>query len=393
MIEIMSDFGKFWALASSVWETGVFGRSIGQLLIALVIFGLFFVLRGLFARYLLSFLDRWTERTTTTFDDALRNAITDPLKFLFLILGVFFSTQYLAFSGTTELVVENINRSLIVVAIFWTLRNAVEPLGEFIRNLNRMLTPEIVDWMITGARVGVILIGAATVLQIWGIQVAPIIAGLGLFGVAVALGAQDLFKNLIGGLSILVERRFGFGDWIKVDGVVEGTVEKIGFRSTLIRRFDKAPVYVPNQHLSDNAVTNFTAMTYRRISWSIGLEYRTTHDQLRQVRDEIEAYLIGNEDFVQPPAAALFVRVDAFNASSIDLMVYCFTHTTVWGDWLVLKEKLAYRIKEVVEGAGTGFAFPSQSVYVETMPPANEEVAVRNDKATAFTAASRMSGD
>lgn len=392
MIEIMSDFGKFWALASSVWETGVFGRSIGQLLIALAIFGLFFVLRGLFTRYLLSIFDRWTERTTTTFDDAMRNAITDPLKFLFLILGVFFSTQYLAFSGTTELVVENINRSLIVVAIFWTLRNAVEPLGEFIRNLNRMLTPEIVDWMITGARVAVILIGAATVLQIWGIQVAPIIAGLGLFGVAVALGAQDLFKNLIGGLSILVERRFGIGDWIKVDGVVEGTVEKIGFRSTLVRRFDKAPVYVPNQHLSDNAVTNFTAMTYRRISWAIGLEYRTTHDQLRQVRDEIEAYLIGNKDFVQPPAAALFVRVDAFNASSIDLMVYCFTHTTDWGDWLVLKEKLAYHIKEVVEAAGTGFAFPSQSVYVETMPPANEEVAARNDKANTF-AASRLSGD
>jgi MscS family membrane protein len=392
MIEIMSDFGKFWALASSVWETGVFGRSIGQLLIALAIFGLFFVLRGLFTRYLLSIFDRWTERTTTTFDDAMRNAITDPLKFLFLILGVFFSTQYLAFSGTTELVVENINRSLIVVAIFWTLRNAVEPLGEFIRNLNRMLTPEIVDWMITGARVAVILIGAATVLQIWGIQVAPIIAGLGLFGVAVALGAQDLFKNLIGGLSILVERRFGIGDWIKVDGVVEGTVEKIGFRSTLVRRFDKAPVYVPNQHLSDNAVTNFTAMTYRRISWAIGLEYRTTHDQLRQVRDEIEAYLIGNKDFVQPPAAALFVRVDAFNASSIDLMVYCFTHTTDWGDWLVQKEKLAYHIKEVVEAAGTGFAFPSQSVYVETMPLANEEVAARNDKANTF-AASRLSGD
>jgi MscS family membrane protein len=241
--------------------------------------------------------------------------------------------------------------------------------------------------------VGVILIGAATVLQIWGIQVAPIIAGLGLFGVAVALGAQDLFRNLIGGVSILIERRFGLGDWIKVDGIVEGTVEKIGFRSTLVRRFDQAPVYVPNQHLSDNAVTNFSAMTFRRISWSIGLEYRTTHEQLRTIRDGIEAYLTGNEDFVQPPAAALFVRIDAFNASSIDLMVYCFTRTTVWGEWLELKEKLAFRIKEIVEEAGAGFAFPSQSVYVETVPPSNEEVEARNDNARSFAAARGLSGD
>jgi MscS family membrane protein len=393
MMETLSTFGKFWALATSVWETGVFGRSIGELLVALAIFGAFFLLRGLFARYLLSIFERWTRRTRNTLDDALRHAVIDPLKFLFLILGVFFATQYLAFTGTTELIAENINRSLIAIAIFWTLRNAIEPLGDFVRGMNLMLTREIVDWMITGARVGVILIGAATVLQIWGIQVAPIIAGLGLFGVAVALGAQDLFRNLIGGVSILIERRFGLGDWIKVDGIVEGTVEKIGFRSTLVRRFDQAPVYVPNQHLSDNAVTNFSAMTFRRISWSIGLEYRTTHEQLRTIRDGIEAYLTGNEDFVQPPAAALFVRIDAFNASSIDLMVYCFTRTTVWGEWLELKEKLAFRIKEIVEEAGAGFAFPSQSVYVETVPPSNEEVEARNDNARSFAAARGLSGD
>jgi MscS family membrane protein len=393
MMETLSTFGKFWALATSVWETGVFGRSIGELLVALAIFGAFFLLRGLFARYLLSIFERWTRRTRNTLDDALRHAVIDPLKFLFLILGVFFATQYLAFTGTTELIAENINRSLIAIAIFWTLRNAIEPLGDVVRGMNLMLTREIVDWMITGARVGVILIGAATVLQIWGIQVAPIIAGLGLFGVAVALGAQDLFRNLIGGVSILIERRFGLGDWIKVDGIVEGTVEKIGFRSTLVRRFDQAPVYVPNQHLSDNAVTNFSAMTFRRISWSIGLEYRTTHEQLRTIRDGIEAYLTGNEDFVQPPAAALFVRIDAFNASSIDLMVYCFTRTTVWGEWLELKEKLAFRIKEIVEEAGAGFAFPSQSVYVETVPPSNEEVEARNDNARSFAAARGLSGD
>lgn len=392
MPDFFTQVDKFWLLAVSVWQTGVFGRSIGDILVALGIVGLFFVMRGLFARYVLIFFSRWVKKTKNTLDDRLRDAIADPLQFFFLALGIFLATQYLNFSGKVEVGAEYLNRSLIAIAIFWALKNAVTPVGEFFRSLGHILTPEIFDWMITGARVGVVLLGAATVLQIWGIQVAPIIAGLGLFGVAVALGAQDLFKNLIGGISILIERRFGFGDWIKVDGVVEGTVEKIGFRSTLVRRFDKAPVYVPNQKLSDNPVTNFSAMTYRRISWTIGLEYRTTHDQLRTIRDAIEEYLKSGETFVQPPEAALFVRIDAFNASSIDIMVYCFTYTTDWGEWLKLKEELAFKIKEIVEGAGAGFAFPSQSIYVETVP-SNDEVKMRRDRSGEFLMASDKSAD
>ena len=384
MPDFFTQVDKFWLLTANVWETGVFGRSIGDILTAFAIFGLFFVMRGLFARYVLIIFSRWVKKTKNKLDDRLRDAIADPLQFFFLALGIFLATQYLNFSGKVEIGAEYLNRSLIAIAIFWALKNAVTPVGEFFRGLGHILTPEIFDWMITGARVGIVMIGAATVLQIWGIQVAPIIAGLGLFGVAVALGAQDLFRNLIGGVSILIERRFGFGDWIKVDGVVEGTVEKIGFRSTLVRRFDKAPVFVPNQKLADNAVTNFSAMTYRRISWTIGLEYRTTHDQLRTIRDEIEDYLKLGDTFVQPPEAALFVRIDAFNASSIDLMVYCFTYTTVWGEWLELKEKLAFKIKEIVETAEAGFAFPSQSIYVETTPPSNDEVKARRDKSGEF---------
>jgi MscS family membrane protein len=153
-----------------------------------------------------------------------------------------------------------------------------------------------------------------------------------------------------------------------VEGVVEGTVENIGFRSTLVRRFDKAPVFVPNSHLSDNSVTNFSSMTYRRISWTIGLEYRTSVDQLKKIREDIELFLVEDKDIVDPPAAPLFVRIDKFSNSSIDIMIYCFTHATQWGVWLQIKERLALKLIEIVTGAGASFAFPSQSVYVETMP-------------------------
>ena len=226
----------------------------------------------------------------------------------------------------------------------------------------------MVDWLTKALKVLVVLVGGGTILEIWGIEVAPILAGFGLLGVAVALGAQDLFKNLIAGVLILAVRRFNVGDWVKVDGVAEGTVETIGFRSTKIRRFDKAPMFVANAKLSDGALTNFSAMTHRRIYWVLGLEYRTTIDQLRTIRDQIEAYLEESPDFAGPPAAARFVRVDRFNDSSIDMMIYCFTNTTNWGDWLALKEKFAYRVMEIVESAGAGFAFPSTSLYIESAP-------------------------
>ena len=173
---------------------------------------------------------------------------------------------------------------------------------------------------------------------------------------------------------ILIEQRFHVGDWVKIDDVVEGTVERINFRSTTVRRFDKAPVFVPNTEFSDGVVTNFSAMTHRRIYWMIGVEYKTTVDQLRQVRDEIESYILTNDDFAKPPEVSTFVRIDKFNDSSIDIMLYCFTRTTNWGEWLEIKESLAYKIKDIVEGAGTGFAFPSQSLYVESLPEGTPDI-------------------
>ena len=370
MEELNGQWQELWQLVVGVWQTGAFGYDIGHFLIAASIFLAFYLLRGVFTNVVFSVIDRWVAGTETKIDDYLHAALADPLRATFMIVGIFFALDYLALQGTAAALARNAVQSLIAFTIFWALHNAVQPLSLLLRQLKRVLTNEMIDWLITGARWSVILIGAATILQIWGIQVAPIIAGLGLFGVAVALGAQDLFKNLIGGLSILIEKRFRKGDWILVDGVVEGTVEGIGFRSTTVRRFDKAPVYVPNQKLSDAAVTNFTKMSHRRIYWKIGVEYRTTLEQLKEVRDGIETYLLEHDAFAKPPEVPLFVRIDAFNASSIDIMVYCFTKTTVWGEWLELKEAFAYAIKDIVEGAGTGFAFPSQSIYVEMLPDA-----------------------
>jgi MscS family membrane protein len=365
---VIVDLKAFWALVVDVWQHGVFGIDVGQILIALGILLLFVFMRKLMAHFVINRLKVYTARTKTEIDDEVLDALERPLSFIPVVIGVFISSQYLAPEGYAANFIANVNRSLVAYALFWALFRLVEPFSYVVGNLQTIFTESMLNWLIRALKIAFVLLGGATILEIWGIAVGPLIAGLGLFGVAVALGAQDLFKNLIAGVFILGERRFQPGQWIRVDGVVEGTVVNIGFRTTIVRRFDRAPEYVPNSRLADNVVTNFTEMSHRRIYWTIGLEYRTTLDQLRRIRDEIEAYITDSDEFADASEVPTFVRIDSFNASSIDIMIYCFTKTTVWGEWLEIKERLACKIKEIVEGADAGFAFPSQSIYVETWP-------------------------
>ncbi|PLW84350.1 mechanosensitive ion channel protein MscS [Kineobactrum sediminis] len=368
----IASFRDFWELVTDVWEHGVYGADIVHVLAALFIILVALLFRNMFTRYAMGALQRAANRTHTELDNALLDAVRGPLRFLPVLLGIFFATSVLKVDEQVADFLYNINRSLVVFTLFWTFHQLTGPVGALLQRSRGFLTQPMVDWMVKIGRILLILVGAATILELWGIAVGPIIAGLGLFGVAVALGAQDLFKNLIAGLFVIGERRFQVGDWVSVDGVVEGIAMEIGFRTTTVRRFDRAPVYVPNSRLADNAVINFSRMSHRRISWMLGVEYRTTLEQLKQIRDGIENYILDNDEFAQPTEVPTFVRIDSFNNSSIDIMLYCFTNTTVWGDWLEIKERLAYKIKEIVEDAGAGFAFPSRSLYLESLPDAPE---------------------
>ena len=370
-----SSLQQFWSLVRSVWSQSLLGLSAGQILTALLIFAAFLLSRGLFTVFIVRWIRRLAARTKTRIDDLMVDALAKPIRFIPVVMGVFFATNSLALQGPAQAMILDLNRSLVAFTLFWALYRVIAPTADVLERAGGFFTDAMIEWFSKALRATVALLGGATILEIWGIQVLPLVAGLGLFGVAVALGAQDLFKNLIAGLFVIGERRFHNGDWIKVDGVVEGTVERIGFRTTRVRRFDKAPVYVPNAELADRAVTNFSQMSHRRIKWLIGLEYSTDIATLRRIRDEIEAAVLNDPAFASPDEVATFVRIDHFSDSSIDLLLYCFTKTTDWGEWLAIKEGLACRIKEIVEGAGAAFAFPSRTVYLasgdepDTAPP------------------------
>jgi len=359
----MDIFSNFSDLFISVWSKGIRGVDIFQILIGIGIFFIFLIFRGIISKVIIKRLEAIAKRTTNKLDDTFVHAMEGPARFLPIVLGFFIASYYMSFGEEARAAVDTINRTLITILIFWLIHQVVEPISYILSGLDKMLTRELIGWIIKSLKILIFILGLAAVLELWGIKIGPIIAGLGLFGVAVALGAQDLFKNLISGILVLVEKRFKIGDWILVDGIIEGIVEKIGFRSTVIRKFDKSLAIIPNFQFAENAVINISETTNWRIDWAITLQYDTTVDQLKKVRNEIESHINENNDF--DTSVGVVVGVEKFSDSSIDMRVRCFTASNSFKTWLEVKEKLAIEIKQIVEKNNAAFAFPSQSIYIE----------------------------
>ena len=199
--------------------------------------------------------------------------------------------MYIDSSSTLGIFIKKFNQTLTTILVFWLIHQSLVPLSIIIQRLEKLLTKALTNWILKSVKYLVVFLGIVAVLEVWGIKIGPIIAGLGLFGVAVALGAQDLFKNLISGVMILMEKRFQIGDVINVPGHAEGTVEHIGFRSTLIRKFDSTPISIPNYIFSEAPIINYSNRNFRRINWIIGLEYRSSSEQIMHIIKSIEDFI------------------------------------------------------------------------------------------------------
>ena len=304
-------------------------------------------------------------KSDSVHDDAIVGALKKPLTLIPIGIALFAILQEINLDETYQSYGELLIKSYFYLAVFWSLADAITPVRDFVGEKYDFLTPTLRNWIFRTLKFIAYLVGVVSVLELWGVDAASIIAGLGLFSVALALGAQNFFKNLIGGLLIIGEKRFKQGDWINIEGVAEGEVEKIDFRSTLIRRFDKAPIFVPNSVLSDSEIINFSEMPFRRIRFNVGLIYQTTPETILNIRKDIEDYVAKNDDLVNADEATTTIRVTQFNDSSIDLLIYCFTKSTRWYDYTKAKEDLILEIIKIVKNNGSDFAYPTQTIHLE----------------------------
>jgi len=255
---------------------------------------------------------------------------------------------------------------LVTVAIAWFLFNMValleSYLQQWVEKTESVLDDHLLPFVRKSLRAFIVFLAVIMTIQNLGYSISGLLASLGIGGLAVALAAKDTLSNIFGSLMLILDRPFHIGDWVKAGGM-EGVVEEVGFRSTKIRTFAKTLITVPNSSLANMEIDNFSRMPKRRIKLSIGVTYETKPAQMRQAVEAIRSLLRQHPAIDQD---FFLVNFTDFGASSLDIMVYCFTSTTVWGEYLDAREDLCLKIMTALEGLGLEIAFPSRTIYLHS---------------------------
>ncbi|QQE81480.1 mechanosensitive ion channel [Alicyclobacillus sp. SO9] len=330
--------------------------------VSVVILLLALAFRRLFSRYILRFTLRFTSKTKTQLDDELLRAFQAPLGWLIVAIGLYFALMALGFNAAATQAFGRILQSVFIVVVatgLYKVAYLFTNLGTRFRlQFDRIVKPFLTRLL----RFIIVASAVAMIADIWGFNVGTFVAGLGIGGLALALAAKDSLANLFAGFVIITERPFSIDDWIKTPSV-QGTVEDITFRSTKVRTFAQALVIVPNSLLANEPITNWTKMGKRQVSFQLGVTYSTSRDKLEEVVKAIRN-LLQNHPGVHPET--IMVAFDTYGSSSLDIFLYFFTKTTVWAEYLVVKEDINFKIMEILEELDVQVAFPSQSVYFET---------------------------
>jgi MscS family membrane protein len=211
-------------------------------------------------------------------------------------------------------------------------------------------------------RLVVVITAGLVILQTLGFSISGVLAMGGVGGIAIGFAAKDLLANFFGGLIVYLDRPFAVGDWIRSpDRQIEGTVESIGWRVTVIRNFQSQPMYVPNSVFTTVIVENPSRMRNRRIHETIGLRYSDL-TSMDKVVAEVEAMLRQHEDI--DADKTMMVNFNKFGASSLDFFIYCFTRTTQWVEFHQVKQDVMLRIADIIKANHAEIAFPTSTIHL-----------------------------
>lgn len=329
----------------------------------LLIFAL--AVRKITVGLLVRLLKKLTEKTKNTLDDQVVDAIDPPARLIIIAIGLLFALRILGFQVDDNSFSGNIVRTLFIIAVFWAIYRGADIIKELFGKIAKRTANELDDIILPfigkGIKVLVVVVAISVIAKEWRYDLGAILAGLGLGGLAFALAAQETLANFFGGLTIMMDKPFSVGDWIETS-VVEGTVEDIGFRTTKVRTFAHALVSVPNSIIAKAAITNWSKMGKRRITFRLGIKYQTTIGQIQALLERVRKMLTDNPE-IHPDT--VFVYFDAFGASAYELFFYFFTKTTNWQKHLKVKEEINLELMHVLDELKIEVAFPSTSVYME----------------------------
>ena len=308
-------------------------------------------------------------------NDQFSYLLKKPLRYFLILLVLYFSTQFLSLpdflissnEGGFELskYLDKGYNLLLLITIFWIINRSIDFIGFKLKNkasqTEGKVDDQLIPFAIDIAKVLTIVFGIVMILgNVFDVNVTALITGLGIGGVAFALASKESLENLLGSFTIFFDKPFTVGDTVTLGGVT-GTVEKVGFRSTRIRTFDKSVVTVPNKNIISAELDNLGARPVRRVKFNIGLTYDTSVENIKNIVDDIQK-LIDEHPMTNQDGKVRFLE---FGPSSLDIMVLYYVDSPDWEVLIDAKQKINFDIIDIVNKYKCEFAFPSTSVYIE----------------------------
>lgn len=328
--------------------------------------------------------------------DQVMGIVKRPIFFILAVYAIDLCASIFYYPAPVPIKFVNYFSIVFIISFAWLILSILDSYGMvFISEITKKSggRKEVINLIIKIVYFIIIVIAFLLVLSRLGFNVSAIIASLGIGGLAIALATKDILANFFASIMMLFDNSFSQGDNI-VCGDIEGVVVEIGLRKTTVRTADNALIFVPNSKLASDPIRNWTRRRLGRlIKLTVALEYRATGEQVKKCAEEIKEMLLNHPDIAKPNdlgsndiqntlrlrknivsiddligyKSNLFVAVDNLSDSSIDILVYCFSKTIVWGEFLSVKEDVILKIMNIVEKNGLSFAFPSQSLYIENL--------------------------
>lgn len=313
-------------------------------------------------------LESKIEGTEQLWDDAIYHALRPPLSVLIWLLGITFAADII--SKHTEATIFQATGTIreigVIVIIAWFLNRLISGMEKNVlhrgERRGKPVDRTTVDAIGKLLRLSVIITTGLIILQTLGFSISGVLAFGGVGGIAIGFAAKDLLANFFGGLMLYLDRPFAEGDWIRSpDRKIEGTVEKIGWRLTRVRTFDKRPLYVPNSTFASIAVENPSRMSHRRIYETIGIRYCDA-GKMGLIIADVKQMLKQHPEIDE--SQTLIVNFNSFAPSSLDFFIYTFTHTTDWVKYHEIKQDVLLKVNELIEKRGAEIAFPTSTVHL-----------------------------
>jgi len=326
------------------------------------------------------------------YSDILLSKLKGAIESLVIIININIIIYVLNDFSNSELLAKSFNiiYGIYFTAIVYIFINALAAIK--INSLDPNQTSVKSELINVGLKIInflIVIMGLLIVLYLAGVDLTAVLSGLGIGGFAVAFAAKDTISNFFGTLSVLFSEVFSQGDWIEIDGQ-EGVVVEIGLRVTTLRTFDNALIAIPNGTFASKEIKNWNKRKLgRRIKMSLGVKYDSKREDIVNAVNDIRemlrhhpeiaskdtkyeyknfrrsAKLVSKED-LEGIKKTLLVYLDEFDSSSINILVYCFSKSVEWEDWLKTKQDVMEKIMEIFEKNNLEFAFPSLSIYDET---------------------------